>query len=490
MEQNISFNGRPVGFLDDDPKKKNLRVRNIPILGGIQEIGAAIKRVHPEEILIAIPTATPSQMRRIVQLCKPFGLPIKTLPNISNLLSCRASVTDIRSLDIEDLMGRPEIQFNHPDVSEKIRGKCILVTGAGGSIGSEICRQVAGFGAQHLVLYEKSENNLYLIQMNLREHYPHIQCSAVLGDILDREKLERTFSTFLPQIVFHAAAYKHVPLMEENPYEAVQNNILGTYRVIQCADQYGTNEFVLISTDKAVYPTSIMGATKRMAEMLVKYFSSRSKTTMACVRFGNVLESNGSVIPLFREQIRRGGPVKVTHPEMQRYFITIQEAVQLVLQAAVLGKGGGIFVLDMGEPIRIVDVAKTMILLSGYAPGKDIHIDFVGIRRGEKLFEEMFEKEEKVTKTHHDKILLAQNGEVMIDLAGYLKKFESLTLDTKPHEIKALLQELVPTYQGDLHDTVQSIPPAKPELMEWAITKEATINVSLDYFKASGVTSG
>ncbi len=449
MMRNPSYNRQPVAFIDDDPKKKMMKIHNIPVIGNSHEMDKGIARAQPDEILIAIPSVSRAQLKNLIHRCKSFGLPIKSLPNLSAILGGNVSVTDIRSLDIEDLIGRPEISIHDPEVEEKIRGKRILVTGAGGSIGSELCRQIAAFQPAKLILFELGENALYHIQIDLLEKFPTISLEVVLGDILHEEKLEETFALNKPQIIFHAAAYKHVPMMEANPLEAVLNNIIGTYRVMMAADRHGAEEFVLISTDKAVYPSSVMGATKRIAEKLVRYFNPKIGTMLVSVRFGNVLESNGSVVPLFREQIKRGGPVKVTHPEIKRYFITIQEAVQLVLQASLLGKGGEVFVLDMGEPIKILDLAKTMIILSGFSPEKDIPIQIVGLRPGEKLFEDLFEKNEEIGKTRHEKIWLAQSEKVKEDLLSFIEKFSVMDQKTDPRQIKAKLKELIPTYSGD-----------------------------------------
>lgn len=448
MKGNSCYNRQPVAFLDDDPKKASLKIHGIPVIGKTEQVEMAVKSVHPHEILIAIPSATSIQMKRIINKCKTFGLPIKCLPNLTEMLTGKVSYQNIRSLDIEDLIGRPEIEINDPEVREKIKGKRVLVTGAGGSIGSELCRQIASFEPECLILYERSENNLYHIQLNLKERYPGVHVESVLADILNIEKLNRIFDSYRPEIVFHAAAYKHVPMMEINPFEAVQNNIIGTYQVMMAADRFGSEKFVLISTDKAVYPSSVMGATKRVAEKLVRYFGRQSGTKLVSVRFGNVLESNGSVVPLFRDQIKKGGPVKVTHPDIKRYFITIQEAVQLVLHASILGQGGEVFVLDMGEPIKIADLARTMIILSGYTPDEDIPIEFIGLRPGEKLVEELFEECEDVTQTRHEKIRLAQNGKLVPNMQLFVEKFSRMNHQTDPSDIKTLLKELIPTYQS------------------------------------------
>lgn len=446
MLQNPSYNRQPIAFIDDDSKKKYSKIHNIPVVGNSHEIESAVRQVSPDEILIAIPSADQKQIKGIINRCKSFGLPIKILPNLTDVLGGRVSVSDIRNLDIEDLIGRREIEINDPEVEARIKGRKVLVTGAGGSIGSELCRQLAALHPALLILFEKSENNLHHIQVELLDKFPGLSLKVVLGDIRDEEKLEQVFSACRPHVIFHAAAYKHVPMMESHPLGAVQNNILGTRNVAAMADRYGAEDFVLISTDKAVYPTSVMGTTKRAAEMLTQYFNRKSPTRFVSVRFGNVLESNGSVVPRFRAQIKKGGPVTVTHPEIKRYFITIQEAVQLVLHAAVLGEGGETFVLDMGEPIKVLDLVKTMIILSGFSPEEDIPIEIIGLRPAEKLTEELFEEGERVAQTRHEKIRVAQKEPVAESLMAYIEKFEAMNHETDPKQIKILLQKLIPTY--------------------------------------------
>ncbi len=449
MNQNSTYPKRPVAFIDDNPKKWAKKIHNIPVIGNCDEMERAVASVQADEILIAIPSATPAQMKRIIKQCKAMKLPMKSLPNISALIDGKVSVTDIRNLDIEDLIGRAEIRISDPGVASKIRGKRVLITGAGGSIGSELCRQVAALQPEQLILFERSENNLYHIELDIRERFPSVSLKCFVADILNTEKLDQVFSLHRPQIIFHAAAYKHVPMMEREPLEAVRNNIIGTSQVMKAANRYGAEEFVLISTDKAVSPTSVMGATKRVAEMMVQYFDTIGQTKLVSVRFGNVLESAGSVVPLFREQIKKGGPVKVTHPEIRRYFITIQEAVQLVLQSAVLGDGGEIFVLDMGEPIKVIDLAKTMIILSGFSPDEEIPIQLIGLRPGEKLVESLFEENEEIVQTRHEKIRLARNGNGNEKLPAYIEKFAAMNNQTETIEIKLLLKELIRSYQSE-----------------------------------------
>ncbi len=463
MKQDRCYDSQPVAFIDDDPKKRFKKIHNIPVIGNTQEMETVVKKIHPDEILIAIPSATSAEIKNIINCCKPLNCPIKTLPNIAAVFGRTVSVNDIRSLDIEDLVGRPEIRIHDPAVGNKIRGKRVLVTGAGGSIGSELCRQVAAFQPEQLILFERNENNLYRVELDLQEKYSRVSIKSILADIVDTAKVNQVFLDYQPHIVFHAAAYKHVPMMEKNPFEAVRNNIMGTYRVLTASDRYGVEEFVLISTDKAVSPTSIMGASKRIAEMMVRSFDSESRTKLVSVRFGNVLESSGSIVPLFREQIKNRKPVKVTHPEVKRYFISLQEAVQLVLEASVLGDGGEVFVLDMGKPIKIIDLARTMIILSGFTPEEEIPIQLIGLRPGEKLHEGLFEDHEEVVQTRHEKIRLARNGRVDIDLLSYIERFAEMDTRTGHEEIVSVLKELIPTYQREVSPLTA---PPSPEKVE------------------------
>ncbi|MFQ5598846.1 MAG: polysaccharide biosynthesis protein [Nitrospiria bacterium] len=445
MKQDRRYGSHPVAFIDDDPKKRSKKIHNIPVIGNSHEMEVAFSSVRPDEILIAIPSAGPEQIKRIIHRCKPLKCPIKTLPNLAAIFGGRVSVGDIRNLDIEDLIGRAEIRIHDSAVDDKIRGKKVMVTGAGGSIGSELCRQIAMLQPRELILVERNENNLYRIELDLVETFPSVSLKVIMADILNTEKMDQCFSAHRPHIVFHAAAYKHVPMMEKNPIEAIRNNITGTYRMMTLSDRYGADVFVLISTDKAVAPSSIMGATKRVAEMMCRFFNDKSRTKLVSVRFGNVLESNGSVVPLFREQIKHRKPLRVTHPEVKRYFISIQEAVQLVLEASALGEGGEVFVLDMGKPIKIIDLARTMITLSGFTPEEDIPIQLIGLRPGEKLHEALFEAEEEVIQTRHEKIRLARNGRVHADFLSRIERFAAMNHRTSPSEVKSLLKELIPT---------------------------------------------
>ncbi|HEY3346235.1 MAG TPA: SDR family NAD(P)-dependent oxidoreductase [Nitrospirota bacterium] len=398
----------PIGFIDDNPTKKGLCIHGVPILGRLEDIKGITASRSPQEILIAIPSAKPATMQDITKRLSDCHLPIKTLPGLKELMSGSVTVGQIRPLELDDLLSRPPIRTDAASLHKAIAGRCVMVTGAGGSIGSEICRQVLSLGARAVVAFERHENSLYNLEMELRKHQSK---SSILyptvGDVNDTARVEEIIEEFKPDVIYHAAAHKHVPMMEINPREAIYNNILGTRNAALAAERLGVERFVLISTDKAVNPTSIMGASKRACEILVRALGQNSATRFITVRFGNVLGSSGSVVPLFREQIKRGGPVTITHPDIERYLMLIPEAVQLVIQAASIGKGGEIFVLDMGEPVKISDLARNLIVLSGFEPDKDIKIEYIGLRPGEKLFEELFDKTEDVSLTQARKVLMA-----------------------------------------------------------------------------------
>ncbi|MFO0629929.1 MAG: nucleoside-diphosphate sugar epimerase/dehydratase [Polyangiales bacterium] len=397
-----------VGFVDDDPKKQRELIHGAPVLGPLDAVAEIVKREAVEEVIVAIPSAKGRDMRRIVEVCRTSGARIRTIPGMDHLIEGRVQISQIRNVAIEDLLGRDPVQLDTQLIAEHLNGRVVMVTGAGGSIGAELCRQVARFGPARLVLVEQAENALFQIHRELQNATRNVSLVPVIGDICDSRRMERVFAEHKPTAVFHAAAHKHVPMMEWNPGEAIKNNAFGTKKLADLADRYGVREFVMISTDKAVNPTSIMGVSKRVAEIYCQALSQRSKTRFITVRFGNVLGSNGSVVPIFQEQIAHGGPVTVTHPEMKRYFMTIPEACQLVMQAGAMGTGGEIFVLDMGEPVKIVDLARDLITLSGLRPGEDIEIQFTGIRPGEKLFEELAADEERADKTRHPKIFVGR----------------------------------------------------------------------------------
>src|SRR3989339_1665037 len=396
-------------FIDDDPAKQGTSIHGIPILGTVDQLPTVCKNYNIEEIAIAMPSATHQELRRVIQVCEGAKVRFRTVPSITDIASGKLLVSQIRDVDINDLLGREAVQLDLNMIETFLKGKIILVTGAGGSIGAEMSRQVCHFAPKLLLLVEQAENPLFHIERELRGNFKNVNMAAIICDITDKERVENIFQTYTPQVVIHAAAHKHVPLMETNPGESIKNNVLGTQTIANAADKYGTTNFVMISTDKAVNPTSLMGSSKRIAEMYIQDLNRTSNTHFVTVRFGNVLGSNGSVVPIFKKQIEDGGPVTVTHPEMKRYFMTIPEASQLVLQAATMGKGGEIFVLDMGEPVKIVDLANMLITLSGFRPGEDIEIVFTGPRPGEKLFEELRIEGEGMQRTRHPKIGIWKN---------------------------------------------------------------------------------
>ncbi len=454
LKTNPGYNYKPVVFVDDDLQKRQGTIHGVPVAGAISEIPDLARRFAAGEIIVAIPSATPKLMQRILTASESCRLPIKTLPNVKQLLDGTVSVRNVRPLSLEDLLQREPIRTDLQELHPLLEGKRVLVTGAGGSIGSELCRQIARYKPALLVLFERHENSLYALDLELRELFPKAAIQAVVADATAPDRVAEVFGKFRPQLIFHAAAHKHVPLMEQNQGEAVRNNVFGTCIVGEAALSVGVEQLVLISTDKAVNPASVMGATKRIAELLVQDLNRRGRTRFMVVRFGNVLGSNGSVVPLFAEQIRKGGPVTVTHPEIKRYFMTIAESVQLVLQASVMGQGGDVFVLDMGEQIRVADLARNMILLSGRIPDQDIKIVYTGLRPGEKMYEELFDRDERVEPTSHEKIKRA------VGRSG----FEPGGLERHLHELKALLQggdadilvrklpEMVPNYKRNAPD--------------------------------------
>ena len=447
MQTHSSGSYAPIGFVDDNPLKLGKRIYGIKVLGTRFDLVDLLPTLKPEEVLVALPGVDTAIVREITTILSPFKLPIKTLPRLEDILEGKVSINQIRPLAIEDLLQRPPVNLNPEPVQRLIKGKRVLVTGAGGSIGSELCRQIAGFSPNKLVLYERHENSLYTIGSELTDQGYSLAIHQVLGDITDLERLNETLEEYRPEIIFHAAAHKHVPLMEMNPGEAIKNNVLGTRCVAQAAAQFGVGHFVLISTDKAVNPSSVMGATKRAAELVIQAMGQGSSTCFLTVRFGNVLGSNGSVVPRFQSQIRAGGPVTVTHPEVRRYFMSIPEAVGLVLQAATLGETGAIYLLEMGEQIKLVDLARNLIGLSGHIPGKEIAIEFVGLRPGEKLEEELVGMEENTMPSSLEKILkLGSRSPVDSSILLKIQKFaDSDDLNDHDAVIKNL-QDLIPTF--------------------------------------------
>ena len=416
---NSSLNLNPVGFIDDNRYKQKMAVYDVPVLGRRQDIPNIAKEYQVEEIIIAIPSASGRTIREIMDICRQTQARVRIFQGTNELL---ADKYDFREIQMEDLLRREPVQLNLNKISGYIQNKTVLVSGAGGSIGSELCRQISRFSPQALVLVEYSENNLFQIELELKEVFPDLTIYPELVDIKDRERLQKVFKEYMPQVVFHAAAYKHVPMMEKHPQSALRNNVIGTKNLAELADQYEVETFIFISTDKAVLPTSIMGATKRIGEMIIQEMNGKSYTNFAAVRFGNVLGSSGSVIPIFEKQIQKGGPVTVTDAQMTRYFMTIPEAVQLVIQAGAMAQGGEIFVLDMGEPVKILDLAADLIRLHGLEPDKDIKIQIIGIRPGEKLYEELFNANESMTTTYHDRIFVSENGHQSINVLELVDK--------------------------------------------------------------------
>ncbi|MGD6900493.1 polysaccharide biosynthesis protein [Bacillus infantis] len=420
---------KPVAFIDDDPKKYRLQIHGLPVVGGSKRISKAVETLQIDKIIIAIPSLNKEEMKNIFEQCAGTDAKTVIMPLIEDVMLGNVSVNQFRDVQVEDLLGREPVQLDSESISQKLTGKTIMVTGAGGSIGSEICRQVIKFNPKKIVLVGHGENSIYLIDLELRNlKIENLEIRPVIADIQDRARIFEVMQEHQPDVVYHAAAHKHVPLMEYNPKEAVKNNVIGTKNVAEAADTFGVGTFVLVSSDKAVNPTNVMGSTKRIAEMVIQALDEQSKTKFVAVRFGNVLGSRGSVIPLFKKQIQAGGPVTVTHPDMTRYFMTIPEASRLVMQAGALARGGEIFVLDMGEPVKIVDLAKNLIQLSGYTI-EEIGINFSGIRPGEKMFEELLNEKEVHTKAvfpkiHIGKAVLEQEHEVhyLID------RFETMTV--------------------------------------------------------------
>ncbi len=438
-----------VGFIDDDPVKQGTQIHGMSVLGTVEQLPKICEERDIEEIAIAMPSASHSELMRVVRVCEGAKIRFSTVPSLTDIASGKLRVSQIREVDINDLLGRETVQLDLDLIEAFARDKIILVSGAGGSIGSEMCRQLCNFNPKLLLLVEQAENPLFCIERELRSQFSTVPIREIVCDVTDSARVDEIFGNYKPQVVIHAAAHKHVPLMECNAGEAIKNNVIGTQVVADAADNCGTANFVMISTDKAVNPTSIMGSSKRIAEMYVQDLSTTSKTHFVTVRFGNVLGSEGSVVPIFKKQIEQGGPVTVTHPDMKRYFMTIPEASQLILQAATMGKGGEIFVLDMGEPIKIVDLAKTLITLSGFRPGEEIEVVFTGLRAGEKLFEELSIEGEDMQRTRHPKIGIWKN--IPMDREKLRAGIDELVTVAKTQacpEIVRKIKELVPEYTG------------------------------------------
>lgn len=435
--------------IDDDVDLKGKMIQGCRIIGGRESILSAAEHYQIDEIIIAMPSVSRKKIMEIAKICNQTGCELKTLPGVYQLVNKEVRVSNLRHVEIEDLLGREPVVVDLSAITGYLGGQVVLVTGGGGSIGSELCRQIAEAKPKQLVIVDIYENNAYEIQQELKRKYPKLNLVVLIASVRNTNRMNAIFEQYLPNIVFHAAAHKHVPLMEDSPNEAIKNNVFGTLKTVQAADRYGVERFVMISTDKAVNPTNIMGASKRICEMIIQAYNRRSETEFVAVRFGNVLGSNGSVIPLFKQQIKEGGPVTVTHPDIIRYFMTIPEAVSLVLEAGANAKGGEIFVLDMGEPVKIVDLAKNLIRLSGYTPNEDIMIEYTGLRPGEKLYEERLMAEEGLEKTENDRISVAKPIEMEDDAF-----FESLEVlknavyeEPDDVEVRDMVCKIVPTYK-------------------------------------------
>lgn len=437
-----------IGFVDDDARKLREKFHGLQVLGFCSDIPKLCRRKKIDEVIIAMPSATGSKIKEITSLCKRVGVACKILPSVGSLIDGSVSVQQLKDVALDDLLGREPVHLDTRQIADYLQDKLVLITGAGGSIGSELCRQVARYKPSKLVLFENAETPLFLIENELKDLFPLVEVCPIIGDVRHRARVEAIFDEFMPHVVFHAAAYKHVPMMEINPAEAVNNNVRGTQVLAETADAFGVQRFVMVSTDKAVNPTNVMGTTKRVAEKFVQSLARRSKTRFVTVRFGNVLGSNGSVIPTFTAQIKEGGPVTVTHPDITRFFMTIPEASQLVMQAGSMGQGGEIYLLDMGEPVKIVHLAEELIRLSGKEPYEDIAIEFTGLRPGEKLFEELLLAGEGVQPTKHEKICVAAS--VLEDETQLQQQLEKLYLLAKKMDLNGVIEQLkvlVPEYQ-------------------------------------------
>ncbi len=438
-----------VGVIDDDCAKIGNYIHGTKVLGDRSCILEKVQELHVHEIIIAMPSASPRQIRGILEVCKETGCELKRLPGIYQLVNGEVSVSKLKDVDVNDLLGREPVSVDLESIMGYVSGKVVMVTGGGGSIGSELCRQVAEHHPKRLIIVDIYENTTYDIQNELKVKFPELDLVVLIASVRNTNRMNHIFEIYRPEIIYHAAAHKHVPLMEESPNEAIKNNVLGTLKIVQAADLYQVKKFVMISTDKAVNPTNIMGASKRICEMIIQTYNRRSETEYVAVRFGNVLGSNGSVIPLFKKQIERGGPVTVTDPEIVRYFMTIPEAVSLVLQAGAYAKGGEIFVLDMGEPVRILDLAKNLILLSGHKPDEDIQIIFTGLRPGEKLYEEILMEEEGMQNTENKLIHIGKPIEM--DEERFLEQLNELKeyVVTEPDDIRDWVKRIAPTYHPE-----------------------------------------
>ncbi len=447
MERHPELNYKPIGFIDDDPEKQGRHINGIKVLGTRDDLPAIIDERVVDEVLIAIPSAEGGVVRSTINLCEKSRTSFKIIPCLWEIIEGDISINQIRSVCAEDLLGRETVEIDRGHIENFIEDKRVMVTGGGGSIGSELCRQIAQYHPKSLIIFSRGENSLYDIGVELSHNFPKLAIELVVGNVEDKKKVDRCINENPPEIIFHAAAHKHVPLMEQNPEEAIKTNVFGTKNLAESAMNCDVERFILISTDKAINPTSVMGTSKRIAEMIVQHFSGiQNQTMFMAVRFGNVLGSRGSVVPLFKKQIEYGGPVTVTHPEVTRYFMTIPEAVQLIMQAVSMGGGGEVFVLDMGNPIKMLDLARNLIVLSGFVPDKDIDIMFTGLRAGEKLYEEPLSKQENVGATRMDRIYVADLKKVDDGFEKDLEDLQQIILRYDSEELIRKLKEIVPTY--------------------------------------------
>ncbi len=449
IRDNSTLHYNVVGFVDDDPGKIGMKIHGLPVFGPIKDIEIAAKKVSAYEILIAVPSANSQQMRYIVENCKKCGITFKTIPGMGELIDGKVTVNAIREVAYRDLLGREAIKLDEDQIGAYINDLNVLVTGAGGSIGSELCRQICRFKPEKIILFERAESPLYEIELELKKNFQDVKVVPTLGDIQDINQIEKAFETNQPHIVFHAAAYKHVPMLELQSWKAIENNVIGTKNLIDISGKHQVSRFVFVSTDKAVRPANVMGASKRLAEMLIHGQNDchLSDTKFMIVRFGNVVGSVGSVVPLFKKQIAEGGPVTVTHPEVTRFFMTIPEACQLILQAGAMGEGGEIFILDMGTPIKIYDMARDLIRLSGFEPDIDIKIEYIGLRPGEKLYEELITEGENIIPTRHEKIMVLKGIDCSLNLLnGKIDELVQLANRQVGDEIKLKLKEILPEY--------------------------------------------
>ena len=437
-----------VGLIDDNPAKWNCSISGVKILGNRDKIQEVCKKYNVQEIFFSITNISPENKKELLHICQETNAKIRILPSTEDIIKNKNVLDSLKEVEIEDLLGRDPIKLDNNNIESLIKGHAILVTGGGGSIGSELCRQIVRFNPKQLIIFDIYENNAYEIQMELKRNYPELNLVTLIGSVRDKARLEHVFNKYRPNVVFHAAAHKHVPLMEDSPCEAIKNNVAGTLNVAEVSSKYKVERFVLISTDKAVNPTNVMGASKRLCEMIIQAINKESNTDFVAVRFGNVLGSNGSVVPLFKKQIAKGGPVTLTHKKITRFFMTIPEAAQLVLQAGVYAKGGEIFVLDMGEPVKIYDLAENLIKLSGFEPNKDIKIEVTGLRPGEKLYEELLMDEEGLKNTAHEKIFIGKPGTFdLAKLKQSISKLMNISTNDDMGQLRNTLKHIVPTYK-------------------------------------------